>query len=265
MQKSIGLRIAARLIIRKPMAVRKGPLATLLVGLAVALLPSLASATTFNLATLNDYVTGTGNRRTNVWYDGTNTTGTLIFNKNVAQQSPWTQALGLPDQASINFAVPGMGNNSGKVYMSAGALFPIPTGQALGLNQSGYSGDFSQYNGFPLYFAFSNPTYDGVGGTITPASVTLNSLYLTGGAVTTITGYSDLGQTAKYTESVTVPGTGADSPQKIVLNWTGVEYVSLSGAGFYVNDIQVNDPVPEPATLSLLALGGLAMLRRKRK
>ena len=82
-----------------------------------------------------------------------------------------------------------MGNNGSKIYMNAGALFPIPTGQTLGQNQSGYSGDYST-GSFPLYFANSNPTYDLNCGfncnTITQVPVTMNSLYITGGTGATL-------------------------------------------------------------------------------
>ncbi len=237
----------------------------LLLGIALASLTWTANATTFDFSTLNDYQTGSGRQTTDHGdYTGINGTGTYVFNSAGVQQNPWTQSLGNSDQASINFSVPGMGNNSGKIYMSAGAMFPIPTGQTLGQNQSGYSGDYSTSSGYPLYFAFSNPTYDTNCGfncqTITAAPVTMDSLYFTGGASATITGYSDLGHTVIDTKTVTVPG---GSPQQIVLDWTGIEEIAISGSGYYVNDIEVNDPfsspVPEPASLVLFGSGLLAL------
>ena len=58
-----------------------------------------------------------------------------------------------------------------------------------------------------------------------------------------------------------------------MLDWTGIEEVALSGGGYYVNDIEVNDPiaspVPEPASVMLVgsglfALTGLAKRKLRR-
>ena len=244
---------------------------------AAALFASPAEATTFNLSTLDGVQLGS--RSPGYYYNyytGTNGTGTEIFGQSsygspLNQINPWTQGTGA-GQASINFFVPGMGNNSGKIYMSAGALFPIPAGQTLGQNQSGYSGDYNTGNGFPLWFAFSNPTYDVNCGfncnTITQVPVTMNSLYITGGTGATITGYSDLGHTA--VDTMVITGSGL---QQITLNWTGIEEIAISGGSYYVNDIEVNDPiapaVPELSTWAMLVLGfagvGLLGYRRQNK
>ncbi len=220
-----------------------------------------ASATTFDLSTLN-YKSGSG------YYTGINGTGTKIFSTTGVQVNPWTQSLGNPDQASLNFTVPTMGNNGGKIYMSAGAFFPIPTGQTLGQGQSGYSGDYNLGN-FPLYFAFSNPTYDVNCGfncqTITQVPVTVNSIWTTDGSGATITGYSDLGHTV--VDTTTISGTGL---QQIMLNWTGIEEIAISGGGFYINDIEVNDPIPAIPEISawamlLLGFAGIGLLGYRRQ
>ena len=259
------------LVFRPRVAAPKSAVALAMV--AAALFASQASATTFDLATLNDYITGSGRSTVNHGYfTGLNGTGNEIFNSVGTQLMPWTQSLGNADQASLNFTVPTMGNNAGKIYMSAGALFPIPIGQTLGQNQSGYSGDYNLGNGFPLYFAFSNPTYDVNCGfncqTITQVPVTVNSLYVTGGAGATITGYSDLGHTV--IDTMTITGSGL---QQITLNWTGIEEIAINGSSYYVNDIEVNDPiagsVPEPSTWAMMLLGffciGFMAYRQKSK
>jgi hypothetical protein len=227
-----------------------------------------ASAATFDLATLNDYVTGSGRNTFNRgYYTGLNGAGTLIFDgTHLAEQNPWTEGTGTT-QASINFTVPTMGNNASKVYMTAGDLFPIPAGQVLGQNQSGYSGDYALSNGFPLYFAFSNPTYDHPCGfncnTITPIQVTLDSFYISGNANgLTVTGYSDLGHTA--IDSVGLSGGGL---QKFTFDWTGVDYIAITGGStYYLNDVQVNEatasPVPEPSTWVMMGIGLLGVAAR---
>jgi hypothetical protein len=237
---------------------------------AAALFASPAEATTFNLSTLNDYQTGSGRQVADHGdYTGINGTGTYVFSSTGVQQNPWTEGTGTA-QASINFSVPTMGNNAGKIYMSAGALFPIPTGQTLGQHQSGYSGDYNLGNGYPLYFAFSNPTYDVNCGfncnTITQVPVTMNSLYITGGTGATITGYSDLGHTV--VDTLVITGSGL---QQISLNWTGIEEIAISGGSYYVNDIEVNDPiapaVPELSTWAMFVLGftGIGLLGYRRQ
>ena len=52
-----------------------------------------ASAATFDLATLNDYVTGSGRNQFNRgYYTGLNGAGTLIFDgTHLAEQNPWTE------------------------------------------------------------------------------------------------------------------------------------------------------------------------------
>jgi hypothetical protein len=253
----------------KPPRISLLALGTALAVTAAVALCNPVGAATFDLSTLNDYQTGSGRQVVDHGdYTGINGTGTYVFSSTGVQQNPWTEGTGTA-QASINFSVPTMGNNGGKIYMNAGALFPIPTGQTLGQNQSGYSGDYNT-GSFPLYFAFSNPTYDLNCGfncnTITQVPVTMNSLYITGGTGATITGYSDLGHTV--VDTLVITGSGL---QQISLNWTGIEEIAISGGSYYVNDIEVNDPiapaVPELSTWAMFVLGftGVGLLGYRRQ
>ena len=72
-------------------------------GIALAVATSVASATSFNLSTLNEVNTGSARSPNYQWWTGPNGTGTEIFNNSMNQLAPWTQDLGKPDQASINF------------------------------------------------------------------------------------------------------------------------------------------------------------------
>jgi hypothetical protein len=270
---------------------RVSSLAVALAMMATALLASPAGAVTFDISTLDEYSTGSGRQVVNHgWYTGTNGTGTYVFSPTNNQQNPWTMGTG-SGQASLNFSIPGQGNNSSKIYIGAGANFPVPTGQAVGVGNSAYSGDYALYGTFPQYFAFSNPTYDNPCGfncnTITPVAVTLNSFYIsgigTGGF--RVLGYNGLpnqggtlitGDNLAFYPSTT-------GPTQIPLNWTGVDYVAIVGVAtgscfagyactgsFYTNDIEVNDPVPSVPELSTWAMvvvgfAGVGFIAYRRK
>jgi hypothetical protein len=262
---------------------------------ATALGGSAAGAVTFDISTLDGYTTGSGRQTVNHgWYTGTNGSGTLVFSAANNQQNPWTMGTGA-GQASIDFSIPTQGNNSSKIYVPTGApSFPLPTGQTLGAGNNYGTGDYATNSSYPLYFAFSNPTYDVNCGfncqTITPVAVTLNSFYVAdvpaGGF--RVLGYNGLpnqggtlipGDNFVYTQAI------GSTPIQITLNWTGVDYVDIVGvssgtcfagyactSGFYLNDIAVNDPVsavPEPSTWAMLILGfagiGFMAYRRKSK
>ena len=251
------------------------------------LAPSIASAAVFNLNTLDEHKSGS---TVLGWYD--HTSGAKVTDKNINETAPWTVDAGTSAQASLNWVVPSMGNQGSKTYVSSGggAGFPYLDGQVQGNLNFGFSGWFQQNNNFPMWFAFSNPNYDGlIAGcsfncaTITGVPVTLNSFYTTGDVDgMTVTGYASVipggggGQNPIPGDVMTLHGTPAGNIglQQWTLNWTGVEYFTISQnglGGVDINDIQVNEPVlsavPEPSTWAMMLLGfvGLAWAFRSRR
>jgi len=96
-----------------------------------------------------------------------------------------------------------------------------------------------------------------------PASSLLaNSLPAPGLTVSTTPGTSSLGGSIDYTFGTLGPGTVIDIYKSLVYSGTGLPAPTPP----FFGSIRVAEyPTPEPATLSLLALGGVALLRRSRK
>jgi hypothetical protein len=95
-----------------------------------------------------------------------------------------------------------------------------------------------------------------------PASNLLaNGVPAPGLTVTTTPGTSTLGGSIDYTFGSLAPGTLVDISKAIVYSGTGLPAPTPP----FFGSIRVAEfPTPEPATLGLLALGGLAVLRRRR-
>jgi hypothetical protein len=244
---------------------------------ATALLATPAVAVTFDLSTLNvNAVTGPRPPHFPICPCTDPVTGTTIFNASNAQLTGWSEGTG-SGAATLYFMGGGFGNNSGKIYLpTGGPNFSLPgtngvpalsgTETSLGSNNNYYTGDYAANGSYPLYFWFG-------------ASSTLNSLYISTSGNLTILGLNGHGGSVIDTMTVT----GQSSIQQVVLNWTGVTEVDIVGTGtgscfdgyscsgsFYVNDIQVNDPVasvPELSTWAMMILGfagvGFRAYRRK--
>jgi hypothetical protein len=96
-----------------------------------------------------------------------------------------------------------------------------------------------------------------------PASNFLaNSLPAPGLTVTTTPGTSTIGGSIDYTFGSLSPGTTVDIFKSIVYSGAGLP---VPPPPFFGSVRVAEYPTPEPATLSLLALGGVAMLRRSRR
>jgi hypothetical protein len=235
-----------------------------------------ANAVTFDFSTLNASVVGRVAECP--CYDPVS--GTQIFSGATASQTNYGWTEGTTNPATLYLMGGTHGNNAGKMYIPSGApQFALPgsaggppalngTETALGNHNTQGTGYFAQSNGFPLYFWFGSPGTASAQGAPGAVSI-LNSLYLADAGVgVTITGYSDFGITP--VDSYTLTSAISFTPQQIVLDWTNIEYVAISGgSGFYVNDIEVNDSLatPLPAALPLFAtgLGALALLGWRRK
>ncbi|MDR3630677.1 MAG: PEP-CTERM sorting domain-containing protein [Desulfocapsaceae bacterium] len=256
---------------------------TLMLGTLIWCAP--AQAVTFDFSTLN---TSTYRNRGFIYYNPAYdpVSGTEILNSSFAQVGPWTEGTGA-GAATIEFqSTFGQGNNSSKIYLTAGGPFSLPgtngvpalsgTETTLGTSNSLYSGDYATSNSMPLYFLFVTP-----GSTPTPGPATLNSLSISGAStnleIVGLNGTANTGGTVIDSQQVTANS----GVQHVTLNWQGVTEVEILSAisgsnfgygvasGFYVNDIEVNDPMPTPEPTTMLLLGsglaGLAGFRLKTK
>jgi hypothetical protein len=248
-----------------------------------------AGAVTFDLSTLN---TSTTRSRGFISYGPAYdpVSGTKILNSSFAQVNPWTEGTG-SGAATIEFqSTFGQGNNSSKIYLTAGGPFSLPgtngvpalsgTETTKGTSNTLYSGAYATSNSMPFYFLFVTP-----GSTPTPGPATLNSLYISSAftdlEIVGLYGTANSGGTPISGYKQLVKANSGN--QQVTLNWRGVTEVEILSAtsgsnfgynvasGFYVNDIEVNDPVPsavpEPGTMMLLGLGmvGLAVYGKRRQ
>ncbi len=125
------------------------------------------------------------------------------------------------------------------------------------------SGDYAAFNGYSDPAVISNYSFDFIGAYLTAAWRT--------GLLIDVEGYQ--GATMICSQTVTVD---CYSPTWFGFNFIGVTKVrfephggtdaGLGGSGaFFVIDNFSYSPVPEPATMILLGIGGTSLLRRRRK
>jgi len=113
-----------------------------------------------------------------------------------------------------------------------------------------------------------------VGSNITGSEFTFNGAYFTAawnnGLEMNIEGYNN--GNLLYSDDFTID---TYSPTWISFDWVGIDELKFatsgginaglgySGPNWAMDDFTYNNPIPEPATLSLLALGGLVLRRRR--
>jgi hypothetical protein len=143
-----------------------------------------------------------------------------------------------------------IGTDPGSGSAFAGSTFTITLGQTveLGANMS-YWSDTQDRTGGAFYWTTDN-------------YVTQNEVIWTQSGPT---GNDYLGSLASTVNVASGLGVGSHTIAVWAKSWGGAQGDSwLTQAGNYTATIQVNQAIPEPATMSLLGLGALAMVLRRK-
>jgi hypothetical protein len=128
---------------------------------------------------------------------------------------------------------------------------------------------------FRLWDSDSNPTSNALGTLLTPTvAPTIAGSFAAGTAYTFRLDVQDIGSTVQFTASVFAANGGAKIGDSIVISDTTAAVLGAGQVGLRLGSNSANsnfydnfaiNPIPEPSSLGLAALGGLLALRRKRK
>jgi hypothetical protein len=157
------------------------------------------------------------------------------------------------------------GNQRGWQFQRDNAAIFVPAGNLFMVLSADGSNNFAADSGFQIaldtnyYFAAAVD----FGGASTSVTFWLQDLSANGPLLTSTV--SGLGLTAMH-NSTTAFRIGAQENGAEVNNWFGaLDEIRLSDVALAQGDLLPSQAVPEPASLSILALGGLAMLVRSRR